>query len=577
MKGKSGLHSADSAILSKIVSYLPPASMAEVGAVDKAFSAASKNNTNWAANLRIHFPQAYQTIIKENRGKNIEVDYYAEFQKQYEDEYSGLTQQEKEFFSLIKESNEKGIKKKLATIKDLKGLKILTIKSKNDQMLNLINKKGVSDVIFEKILELYNPVNIATDKSQILTPNVDVNKIDENGRNILDWAVLFHQPSDFIFQLISEHPNLIERIGQRGVTALTRAAGCGNLEATDALLDRMKTHLKGQDQKRLALINQKDCAGQSPLYHACATGHSEIVKLLLENGADINSTRNCEEGPTPLHAAIRGGHLDVVNVLLDSNVNINHDIRYQYYNPIVFLLLGSLSPRPLALAAKHGHVDIVKRLLEHGAEFYPPDSCRVSPWYLAAEAGHTEVMKLLLNNAPNQFIHFPVSPMCIAAENGHCDIVKLLIEKDIACLNYGNTHGKYGRHMTPLHYAVLHGQVEVIKLLLNNNANINARTTNGTTPLDLAKKSKNKEIIKLLYKLKLIEYINNRTVDQREYKRYLFFGRWVVGLGYSRGQKISAATTLLTAISNENPNPIELSQIPALQQGELSKIYKQLK
>jgi ankyrin repeat protein len=553
-------------ILLQIFSYLSPENAAKDISANKKISAGI--NFIWRDKLQIHFPQAYQTI--QDNKESTEINYYAEFRKQYEEEYSGLTKQEKRIFSLVKEGKKGQIKKELATIKDLEGLTILDKKSKNDQMSDLVNKNKVSDVFFEKILELYtDPVNLKKDKSQILISNVK--KADKKGRNILDWAVRFNQAS-FIPRIIWADPNLIKGRNQDGITALMRAVAWGSLEATQVLLKHIQTHLSGEE--RLALINQRDAYDQSSLYHACGNGHSKVVDLLLKNGADKDSVRNKIETPTALHGAILYGHLDVVNVLLEHNVAINSDIQYNWgiFRPPLEAL------RPLALAAKYGHTNIVKRLLDGNAEFYQPSRCWQSPWYLAAQAGHKKVLELLLNNAPNIFVRYPISPMCIAAENGHRAIVELLIEKDITALNIGTDHEKYGLNMTPLHYAVLHGQVEVIKLLLEKNANINARTGNGTTPLDLAKKLKNKEIIKLLYKAKLEEYIKRRTEDTSEYKRppLKFFGK-KYRLGYSRHQKISAANMLLTAISNDGKNLSEISKIPALHQGELCEIYKKLK
>ena len=58
-----------------------------------------------------------------------------------------------------------------------------------------------------------------------------------------------------------------------------------------------------------------------PLYHAVNNGNLEIVKLLVENGADVN-VKNVV-GQTPLHEAARCGYFEIVKYLIDKGADIN--------------------------------------------------------------------------------------------------------------------------------------------------------------------------------------------------------------------------------------------------------------
>jgi ankyrin repeat protein len=49
-------------------------------------------------------------------------------------------------------------------------------------------------------------------------------------------------------------------------------------------------------------------------------GHVDVVKLLLEKGADM-TVRN-REGWTPLHSASNSGHIDVVKLLLEKDADV---------------------------------------------------------------------------------------------------------------------------------------------------------------------------------------------------------------------------------------------------------------
>lgn len=65
------------------------------------------------------------------------------------------------------------------------------------------------------------------------------------------------------------------------------------------------------------LVNCKDHEGNHPLYFAIKSGSVPIVRLLVENGADINSAGRCSTD-RPLHSAIRAHDLGIVKYLLES-------------------------------------------------------------------------------------------------------------------------------------------------------------------------------------------------------------------------------------------------------------------
>ena len=65
-----------------------------------------------------------------------------------------------------------------------------------------------------------------------------------------------------------------------------------------------------------ANVNQTCNKGETPLFIACANGHTEILKELLKNpGIDINKAQT--SGTTPLYIACQNGHIEIVKVLLE--------------------------------------------------------------------------------------------------------------------------------------------------------------------------------------------------------------------------------------------------------------------
>ncbi|RPB21249.1 ankyrin, partial [Terfezia boudieri ATCC MYA-4762] len=57
------------------------------------------------------------------------------------------------------------------------------------------------------------------------------------------------------------------------------------------------------------------------LYSAAYSGHADVVRLLLEKGANIEATRS-DDGATALDSAAYSGHADVVRLLLEKGANI---------------------------------------------------------------------------------------------------------------------------------------------------------------------------------------------------------------------------------------------------------------
>ncbi len=90
---------------------------------------------------------------------------------------------------------------------------------------------------------------------------------------------------------------------------------------------------------------------ETALHTACMRGNSEIVKLLLDNGAFTNITNF--DGKYPVHIAIEEGHKDIVELF----------IKRQDETVSYVLLDGHKS---LFLAASHGRMPLVKYLIEQG-------------------------------------------------------------------------------------------------------------------------------------------------------------------------------------------------------------------
>lgn len=134
-----------------------------------------------------------------------------------------------------------------------------------------------------------------------------------------------------------------------------------------------------------ANVNGKDRQGFTALHctavHAEKSRETEIIELLLDNGANIDiQTWQME---TALHMAIREFHLDAAKMLIERGANVN--------------IKDNEGFTALHSAASFGYTDICKLLLEHGADINADDLDGNTALYWAEENGHIEARELLLS------------------------------------------------------------------------------------------------------------------------------------------------------------------------------------
>eukprot|EP00920_Eleutheroschizon_duboscqi_P017510 GHVT01041804.1.p1 GENE.GHVT01041804.1~~GHVT01041804.1.p1 ORF type:complete len:390 (-),score=29.06 GHVT01041804.1:2451-3620(-) len=101
------------------------------------------------------------------------------------------------------------------------------------------------------------------------------------------------------------------------------------------------------------LVNHPDKMKRTALHLAAFTGHSEIVKILLGAGAQVNAT--AIDAMTSLHFAAQGGHLDAVNELIRGSANVNSR-------------LSKGRKSVLHLACARAHSNVVEALVAAGAD-----------------------------------------------------------------------------------------------------------------------------------------------------------------------------------------------------------------
>lgn len=152
----------------------------------------------------------------------------------------------------------------------------------------------------------------------------------------------------------------------------------------------------------------------TPLHIAAKKGYLDIVRLLIEHGAFVDSTNRKEQ--TPLHWAVHNRHVQVIEYLLQFGADINAK--------------ENEGDTALAWAIYLGLIDIAQLLLKREAKVNSYNFERVTPLHWAAYKGDLDTIKLLLSYDANidDVTKAGDTPILCATHNGHVESVQYLLE-----------------------------------------------------------------------------------------------------------------------------------------------------
>lgn len=108
----------------------------------------------------------------------------------------------------------------------------------------------------------------------------------------------------------------------------------------------------------------------------------DIVKLLLEKGAEVNP----RDAAAPLRAASSAGRADVIGLLLGHGANVNSGVSDGSFTALMF-------------ASYSGHLECVKALVKAGADIHAKADSGETALSAAKEGGHTAIAEFLQSNA----------------------------------------------------------------------------------------------------------------------------------------------------------------------------------
>ena len=215
--------------------------------------------------------------------------------------------------------------------------------------------------------------------------------------------------------------------------------------------------------------------GTSPVYQAVGRGHIDIVRTLIDNGADLNQPAgdDCEilgsctrAGDTPLHEAVIRDEHEIVELLLANGANVAaKNIRYT-------------DRQPIHDAVVYDNYFLIDVLVAHGADINIADSDGNTALILASRTAVSldEDESDEGNNVTARRKRRRVDTRRRQSQ-GRPQMVEKCIEKG-AQVNHLN---KWGR--SAVHASAFYGETEILGILVNGGGDINAVDANGYTPM----------------------------------------------------------------------------------------------
>jgi hypothetical protein len=173
-----------------------------------------------------------------------------------------------------------------------------------------------------------------------------------------------------------------------GSSAMFLASACGHTGVVRVLIEA------GADTKKA------NVDGQTPLFTACGNGYKDVVELLLQAGADTEKAN--VEGQTPLLAACANGRKNVVELLLQAGADTEK--------------ATVEGQTPLFAACANGHKDVVELLLQAGADTTICTKRHWTPVSAAMHEGHLDIALLVQKHFRSRFATTNLRPPVFPTE-----------------------------------------------------------------------------------------------------------------------------------------------------------------
>ncbi|KAK3736343.1 hypothetical protein QZH41_020795, partial [Actinostola sp. cb2023] len=261
--------------------------------------------------------------------------------------------------------------------------------------------------------------------------------------------------------------------------------------------------------------------GERALHVAARNGNLAVVELLLKE--DVEVARRSSNGETPLHQACANGQYEISKLIVDK---LFRDKSYAFARLVVNIpndrgetALHHLCQRVRRKESIEHLINIATLLLENGANMTMTTKAKKeTPLHWIARSGNYDVLKAMLTSTKvplhiiqsgiNSKTEIGASPLMIASHHGNLDVVKVLLDHTARVDVFDETGS------TALHHAATYGHEEVASILLDHKSFVNGRTKIGITPLHLSSERGYSGLVKILI-TKYNALVDPATMDKK--------------------------------------------------------------
>jgi ankyrin repeat protein len=303
----------------------------------------------------------------------------------------------------------------------------------------------------------------------------DVNAVDSYGDDVLTFLTAYNLPR--ITEYLISQGAKVDHLNSNGRTALSQAAENGKIDVVRVLLQHgadpnlrgekmgwsaldTAIHYHHQDIVEAMMSAIKPGADSSGLITSAREGNVEMLQMFIGRGVDLNLQD--EAGMTALLAAIDKGHEHIVRILLDSGSSPELINKPGY---------GSLrGETALCMASRKKLIQSVRDLLAKNADVDAPCGAVIA----ATQVGSAEIVKLLAEAGADMQDRFTGHwhALHLAAEAGNVDIARIVLEHGTPVDMRDNMDS------TALMIAAGKGHLDMIRLLFEHQADLEAVNTN---------------------------------------------------------------------------------------------------